>query len=360
MADIWELICHHTYAGIPGVIVDTSPPAASYGIARNLSDANFLADGVAPGSGAVSVSPFGSVYVPATASSWRVVEGIRGQVLFRYQPSSVAQLIDGDTFQFYIRANSLTAHFSSYPVQYAEINSALDAVGSPPYQLPVGQWVTLGFMHDGFGTIELSANGQVIARRTGVFAPIDAPGPAGINIGNDRSLDSPLNGQIDDVQIWRLNPRRFDQDFYGRPMDGATAECWKCFREEIDAALKRHPDCAQLVAKELAQVIANFLHQVLAKGPETTAHLLKSARAYAQHWHKGQIDTAAMIKVFGDLIAWLELVGLAPQSDAQLAAFINSECFKTIAAEIKPPDCDPQFVKLLQSIAASLGGGSHS
>ena len=54
MADIWELICHHTYTGIPGVIVDTSPPAASYGIARNLSDANFLADGVAPGSGAVS------------------------------------------------------------------------------------------------------------------------------------------------------------------------------------------------------------------------------------------------------------------------------------------------------------------
>ena len=122
-------------------------------------------------------------------------------MLFRYQPSSVAQLIDGDTFQFYIRANSLTAHFSSYPVQYAEINSALDAVGSPPYQLPVGQWVTLGFMHDGFGTIELSANGQVIARRTGVFAPIDAPGPAGINIGNDRNLEFPVE---------RANRRRAD------------------------------------------------------------------------------------------------------------------------------------------------------
>jgi hypothetical protein len=31
MSSSWELICDHTYTGIPGVVVDRSPSGASYG-----------------------------------------------------------------------------------------------------------------------------------------------------------------------------------------------------------------------------------------------------------------------------------------------------------------------------------------
>ena len=53
MAELWELICHHTYGGIPGVVVDLSPRATSHGQVFGLDDGDFLADGLATGSGAV-------------------------------------------------------------------------------------------------------------------------------------------------------------------------------------------------------------------------------------------------------------------------------------------------------------------
>jgi hypothetical protein len=40
-----KLICHHTYGGIPGVVVDLSPRAASHGQGFGLDDGDFLADG---------------------------------------------------------------------------------------------------------------------------------------------------------------------------------------------------------------------------------------------------------------------------------------------------------------------------
>jgi hypothetical protein len=206
MSSSWELICDHTYTGIPGVVVDRSPSGASYGQMLGLDDTDFLKDGASAGSGAVRFYKPGSVYVPTEKSQWRALGAIRGEVTLRRQPATTAFLLDGDTFEFHIRSGALVAWFSSYPVQYAEIVSSFDAVGPQPYQIPVGQWVTLGFMHDGVRTLELYADGAVIARKTGTYAPIDAPGTSGLNIGNTRVLDSPLNGEIDTVRIWRFNP----------------------------------------------------------------------------------------------------------------------------------------------------------
>ena len=229
MSSSWELICDHTYTGIPGVVVDRSPSGASYGQMLGLDDTDFLKDGASAGSGAVRFYKPGSVYVSTEKSQWRALGAIRGEVTLRRQPATTAFLIDGDTFEFHIRSGALVAWFSSYPVQYAEIVSSFDAVGPQPYQIPVGQWVTLGFMHDGVRTLELYADGAVIARKTGTYAPIDAPGSSGLNIGNTRVLDSPLNGEIDTVRIWRFNPRKPLDDFARRPMDPRTAECWTHF-----------------------------------------------------------------------------------------------------------------------------------
>jgi hypothetical protein len=245
MSSSWELICDHTYTGIPGVVVDRSPSGASYGQMLGLDDTDFLKDGASAGSGAVRFYKPGSVYVSTEKSQWRALGAIRGEVTLRRQPATTAFLLDGNTFEFHIRSGALVAWFSSYPVQYAEIVSSFDAVGPQPYQIPVGQWVTLGFMHDGVRTLELYADGAVIARKTGTYAPIDAPGTSGLNIGNTRVLDSPLNGEIDTVRIWRFNPRKPLDDFARRPMDPRTAECWTHFLQQMQAAFARHPDCAQ-------------------------------------------------------------------------------------------------------------------
>ena len=158
MAELWELICHHTYRGIPGVVVDLSPCAASHGQAFGLDDSDFLADGSATGSGSVRFyKQGGRIRVLAEAIPLALDLGVKAEVTLRRQPS-MGFIIDSDAFQFHIRGNTFdspVAWFSSYPTQYSEISSAFDPVGPQPYRVPNGQWVTLGFMHDGFGTMEL-------------------------------------------------------------------------------------------------------------------------------------------------------------------------------------------------------------
>ena len=69
--------------------------------------------------------------------------------------------------------------------------------------------------------------------------PVNAPGGAGLSIGNAlRSGGLSCNGEIDEVKIWRLNPRRIEDEFYARPMDRETAECWRRFRREIEDAFR--------------------------------------------------------------------------------------------------------------------------
>jgi hypothetical protein len=78
MAELWELICHHTYGGIPGVVVDRSPLAASHGQVFGLDDGDFLADGVAPGSGSARLyKQDGRIRVPTEAIPWRSINGWR-------------------------------------------------------------------------------------------------------------------------------------------------------------------------------------------------------------------------------------------------------------------------------------------
>ena len=118
MAETWELICHHTYQGIPGVVVDTAPSRASYGQAIGLANGDFLTDGVTPGSGAVRVFGNGTVYVPTNAPAWQSVIGIKGEVTLRRIGQSLSEnidafLIDSDSFKFHISQGDLVAWFSS-------------------------------------------------------------------------------------------------------------------------------------------------------------------------------------------------------------------------------------------------------
>ena len=78
----------------------------------------------------------------------------------------------------------------------------------------------------------------------------------------------------------------------------------------------------------------------MAKGPETQARLRHAAQHYAQLWHKGHVGGPQMVKALAELSAWLRLVGLAPDANPALAAFLDSRCLRTVMAEIKPPDCD--------------------
>src|SRR5580704_6848596 len=101
MSSSWELICDHTYTGIPGGVVDRSPSGARYGQMLGLYYRYFLKDASVAGSGAVRFYLFVSVYVSTEKSQWRALGAIRGEVTLRRQPATTAFLLDGDTFEFH-------------------------------------------------------------------------------------------------------------------------------------------------------------------------------------------------------------------------------------------------------------------
>jgi hypothetical protein len=366
MAERWELICHHTYGGIPGVVVDRAPRRASPGVAvAPLADGDFLHDGATAGSGAVRFYKTGArVHVPidaANAAAWQPLAGLRAEVTFRRDahPAGampIDTLLEGGSFHLYVRGSTLVAWFRGVPTQYAEITSTFDPVGPQPYQVPTGAWTTVGFLHDGLGTLELSADGVMVARKQGVFAPVAGAGAPGIFIGNTRQGDAPLHGEIDEVKVWRLNPRRLVDEFFGRPMDEATARCWARIWSDLRAALARHPECVRALLVPLRNGIDRVQRLALARGPETRERLARSQREYRRLWNAGQVDSPEMTQLFADLIAAMRVGGVDPAADPDLAAVLDSECLRRILAEISEPDCDLQALALLRAIVARLGG----
>jgi hypothetical protein len=355
----WELICHHTYSGIPGVVVDRSPTGSSYGRAINLADGDFLPDGASPGSGAVRFdnAADGAVHVSAEASAWRSLPGLKGEATVRRLPGGVNFILDSNSFRFFIRSDGLSGWFNSYPLQYAAITSTLDPLGSQPYTVPVNSWVTLGFMHDGFRTLELSADGEVVARLTRAYEPINPIDSAGIRIGNTLSGGGSLLGEREEVKIWRLNPRRMYDEFHARPMNAEAANCWKIFEESLQAALRRHPDCVERLAIELRNAVRGGLQTILANGPAVTERLRSSAEIYEKLWRTGNIGTSDMAECLAGLIQWLRAAGMDAEQNPAFNALVNSECFGIIVSEINPLECDPQFIHMMESTGRRLSTG---
>jgi Concanavalin A-like lectin/glucanases superfamily len=363
MAERWELICHHTYQGIPGIVLDRSPTARSPGRAVGLANADFLRDGATPGSGAVSFyKPGARIHVPIgpdNLATWQPLGGVKVDVTFRRDPHPagvvpIDTLVDAGPFQLYVRINSLVGWVSSYPTQYANISSAFDPVGPQSYQVPTGPWVTVGLLHDGVGTLELHANGQVVARKSGPLAPVNAVGGAGISIGNALNDDWSLHGEIDEVKIWRLNPQRATEEFFSRPMDEQTVDCWRRLLRESRAAFARHPECARELLAGVGHALDRLHRQALATGPETRRRLEQSQRTYRHLWRAGKLDSPEMRKLFADLIAWMSLAGVHPDADPELMALRDSDCLKTILGELSVPDCDPEAIAMLRAIVQGL------
>jgi hypothetical protein len=367
MADAWELICHHTYAGIPQVVPDLSPRAASHGRAWGLADSDFLTDGAAPGSGAVRFYNSGSlIHVPKSVI-WQSIDGIKGEVTFRREQRPVEAaytLIYSDAFHFYIRGANLVAWFRGEPLSYIEVSVSFDAVGSPPYAVPYGRWVTLGFMHDGLRTLELYADGQVIARRNGSFnavAPVSGAGALsanGLTIGDTSPGGNFLNGEIDTVKIWRLDPRRFDCQFFSRPLDDAAAECWRRFLQALVDALRRHPDSARELYRRMKGVTDHLLRRAIGKGPETRERMFNLSQQYGQLWRSGQLDSPQMAKVFAELTACWQLAGISPESDPGFTALMESDCMDLILAELPLLECDPKVKALVNAIEQPMGSAN--
>jgi hypothetical protein len=343
-----ELICHQTYRW-GGLAADLSP----YNNHGQSVDVGFLQDGTAPGSGAVRFPDAGSRIVIPVGPGWRPLGGVKVEMTARihlYTSMHVPlTLLSADgAFTFSIFGGNLVAAFqSSDPTgNFDHISANEHGPPGSPYVVPLNQWVTLGFEHDGLNVMQLVADGKVVARRTDLRDGVPGVGPQGVCIGNLVDGPWPLQGEVDEVKIWRPDPDALRRQFLGRPYDPATADCWTRFFRSLREALQQEPDCAQQIATQIEAIFDRLCRTIASRGPKARSRFQKFTQTYAKLWCSGQIDSPKMEKLFRDWCTWTHKEQLA-LDDPDLQALTQSECFQKICSLCVALDCDPQITALL-------------
>ena len=362
---MWELICHHTYK-LEGLPVDLS----MYESNGERQAADFLPDGVAPGSGALRFQqPQSRVRIPADAGSpWQTLGGVRIEATARVlaQVGHWQTLVAADgAFKFFFRDAHLIAEFSVAPgtstlpwsfsgVDHDGLSTAEYGAGFAPFEHRVNAWRTFGFAHDGIDSVELTVDGDVVARRRGLAAGIRGVGAAGVHIGNaPGNAGHCLEGDVDEVRIWRLDPNAMKRAFLSRPFDDASAECWTRIFRAMGDALARDPECAQRLAAEIPAVF-DRIHRAIVQSSSSARERFALLRAeYARLWSFGQFEGPAMAAVLAELCALLRAAGISPTDDPEVRALLTSPCMMMLRDACKGLDleCDPKGQALARAIA---------
>jgi Concanavalin A-like lectin/glucanases superfamily len=361
MASPFELICHHTYKGLPVDLSDYDSHGQAF-------DIDFLADGAVAGSGAVRFTVPQSRILVASSPASKSLGGMKVEVTLRRTQmlNNVSTLVGGhNSFNLFLLGSQLCARFKgnrSPLLPHEGLPTDSGGIETPPGSVLLGNnWTTLAFVHNGIDTIELYADGQLLAQRTDILASVGKVGPRGISIGNGlnsgeffRGEPCFLGGEIDEVKIWRLDPSIMDRQFFDRPKDPEITECWNRFFHSLAKALQQNPECARKIDGTLVAMIDGIRRNIMAYGPETRKRYIKTCEQYLQLWRAGKLDSPEMAKLSADWCAWLRLVGFSFKDDPAVKELLGSDCLRTILAECEPLECDPQFSALVCLIIKEL------
>ena len=260
----WELICHHTYKW-GGTATDLSV-YDSHGTTAGLDPSAFRQDGATPGSGAwrFDATTRDGILIQPNAG-WGPLVGVRVEFTARINTSGIhkvgATLIDADnSFHIAVYPRHIGAKFRGDPVVYGP---SWDWVVSN-FRMKNHQWVRFVWEHDGLSEMRLIIEGAEIVGHL-VLSGVPGVGPKGISIGNTLDGRHPWTGDIDEVKVWRLNPNRVRNQFLGRPIDKATADCWARYVDSMRAAFAKYPDCARQLTGD-ARRCESCVREIAAQG----------------------------------------------------------------------------------------------
>jgi hypothetical protein len=336
MAESWELVLHHTYAGATGVIFDLSPTRRCHGQPVNLTDADFLTDGATPGSGAIHLHSGTSMIRVPSSASWRPLGGVRIEMVCETDlVRTGGPVVTADSFSF----GTDDGFFSGEFAQTHGGSSVVTEGGSEPRPLPADQWMTLALQYDPAG-VQAEINGRVVQRWeewNGLLAAT-----AGVIIGNDRTGHNGLTGRIDDIKIWRLNPHLIGNVFVDRPVDTSVGRCWAEWSRKLDEVAKSDPRCWKKVAELLPRAMFSMMNEI-AHTPNIEPQFTDLSARYQELWSEGRL--AEIPAVLADIIALLRGAGFNPAQIANLQALLNDRCLASILEQL-PINCDAAFTDM--------------
>jgi hypothetical protein len=336
---MWELICDHAYDW-HAMPIDRSPwhsDGAGFGVAP-----------LQTGPGVRLLGRQSRIKIERKPP-WLFLRAIRVVIRVRLEslPAGEQVLIAADA-SFGMQLQHAVLYGSCGP---DSLNSTSDAVVSPSRTVPLGRWVDLTFVHDGFASMQLYIDNELAASRQ-ITKSVAAVGTAGISIGNWAITSGEyFRGDIGRVQIWRANPRAVFRDFAQRPIDEEAAECWHDFLLRLREILNRHPECERAMLSEIAAALDRIFGTIAAQGDGAVTQMAKFVTEYQRLWKTGQIDGQEMRDLAVALVEWLRQIGADPARDAGLAALFQSDCFRMLVETAPTLDRDPAFLGMLGLLA---------
>ena len=351
-----ELICDQSYTW-DGLPADKSP-YHNDGFA-NHTDGSF--NGAQPGSGVITFPHNDSRVRIAAGTAWQPLVALEIEVLVRVNPMAqrTPVLVAGEgSFSFGLLEGALVGSFVNASGNNNFVRSADQFAPDNAYHaVPANKWVRLGFQHDGFANMRLYIDGKVVGQAVveGSVPPVQG---IGVSIGNDVNQDGfQFPGEIDELRIWRLDPKTSKRLLLNRPYTRTQANCWLRYWESIRSWAKKNPEQNKSLANQMRDAQNKIVRSLFQLPQADQVKLRAAASAFAALWHAGKIDGPDMAAALCDWIALLRGLGIEPTD-----AVANGALASSFGGHRKEADalfkCDPKiaaFLALLRNAEATCG-----
>jgi hypothetical protein len=345
---MWELICHQSYCW--GTIAADRSPWRSDGIPSGLGP-------VPDNPGALRFSgPHSQIAIPRRDTGpWRALPALRVEVTLRFRDPQHGILIEGD--------QSFRISVGAYGTLYGEvsgetINSVSHWTGSGPQGVVAGTWFRLTFVHNGFNRMHLLIDDALVATRA-ASTTVPGVGSQGVMIGHGIGTSSDyLDGDIESVRIWRLDPRAVEREFLARPLDPALSDCWTRFFRAIEEALRNHPDCAGWLIGVIENLHRKFLLALSQQSDATIEEFRKMCLEYRELWRTGFVGGSEMAALAVRFREFLRRERLFDPDDGELLQIAEHPCWEKLREHLPPLDCDPDVQTLLWALAGRVIGAN--
>jgi hypothetical protein len=336
-----ELVCHQRYR-VSGCPVDVSP-YRNHGLAVDAPGA--------PGAGLghqviAFPNPDSRIAIaPGAARGWSPLQALKIEVNARIDTNAARQLTlaagDG-AFVFEVNERALAARVGADSIRSGDA----DAPDGAFHQVPSNRWTRLRLEHDGFARLRLFIDDRLVAEKlvTGGVPPVQA---GGVAIGNLVGGGQALRGTVDEVLIWRLDPREMIREFLGRPMSSDVARCWEALAEAVRDWTRSHSAEAGALAGLALANGAQLVRRINVLSEPQQMEVSDHLAAILRLWWEGKIDGHAMSHALEAWLKTLRRLGLQDTDRGAEAQALLTD-FDTTAATV---DCDPELLGFLKRMA---------
>lgn len=337
-----ELIIDHDYTW-KGMPADKSP-YRNHGKAINISGAP---DGITPGSGVVMFPADDSrILVPHTVM-WNRLVALRIDILAKLDTvarSSVALIAGHRSFNFGIFEGALEASFENTTGNNRYVRSSSKYAPDHYYHpVPINKWVHLGFYHDGISKMRLFIDYTLVGEASinGSIPPVHSKG---VVIGNRIETDGyQFPGQIDRVQIWRLNPKTINRQFPGRPIPEQTVKYWQKYINNTIEQMRSNSENDKILKNQIKLFHTIFIRTLFLLSNDNLMKVYTIISEYAYLWYSGAIDSQRMEKVLYTWAAALHEQGINLGTDPDYQTFVSFIIFAGM-------HCDPRIATFIQLV----------